>query len=858
MIDVGVLQTLVVGHLWQSVAIAAVLAVALILGKRLRGTTRYGLAATAFVVSLALPLAAFIPGETLVTTVLDKLAPPAQLAEPGTAPETAAPAEDNQPFLRKVLLNNGVGAGALDAAGRALDDMTKQGTVPASQTDWGKTAVAEGAPAWALDMGVNAVRRAIVPPPSVEPAPTTPLVTLQKFMLPDWDLPDLTIPRVLVWIAGALFLLVRTGRDLLAVERLVARAKPIELPQALKQRMGGVRVATSADAPGPMAAGLFRPCVVLPENIALSSPGVAGLLEHERAHIERRDMAVALLQRLTLALLWWSPAMHWISRRIDEEREVVCDEAAVARTGDAKAFARSLTKQAENQLWARAPKLAVGAIGPRSQVGRRIRRLIDLAKGVSPAKYSGRLAFAGLALAVAIAAMVTPRVPADAQQSPDAPPPVDQSLSGQPIDSLTPEQARDALRNQRADRDDDLTLDGGDDDFASLGEEIGKLMESVGAELEFAFAGLSPELEAELEGLSTEMAALGVEISAAVSQEVLEQMPEIMAQVREALEAQGIDVDDLDGFSEADREQLRQDLQEARDELKEALGPEMKEEIRRAIEEARQEVAEHRDEIAAAVAESRAGMTIARDAMAKVRAELEAARLRGDFNPEKYKYDFDFNFDKEAIEKLKNIKIDPEKIQAIRIRGEELGKSGRLMGAAARCDEDRVRELIAKEKADVNARMPGDGTALIAAARRGCEDAVRVLLDAGADPNGASVGDGNPLIQAALQGHEDVTRLLVDRGANVNAYVEGDETPLISAARKGDLEIVKLLVERGANVNLAYRVRDWAGAPQAQALDGAPGMVLRSPLNMAERYHHDDVAAYLRSRGAVASPKPAN
>jgi beta-lactamase regulating signal transducer with metallopeptidase domain len=295
--------------------------------------------------------------------------------------------------------------------------MTGNGTIPASETDWGRIAVDNGAPAWAIDMGVSALRRATTPAVEPPPAPA-PVIALPEFKLPQWNLPDLTLPALFVWVAGALFLLVRTGRDLVAVERLVARAQPVDLPASLRQRMGGVRVATSQEAPGPMAAGLFRPCVVLPESIALSSPGMAALLEHERAHIERRDMAVALLQRVTLALLWWSPALHWISRRIDEEREVACDEAAVERTGDAKAFARSLTKQAENQLWARAPRMAVGAIGPRSQVGRRIRRLIDLAKGVSPAKYSGRLAFAGLALAVAVAAMVTPRVPADAQQSP--------------------------------------------------------------------------------------------------------------------------------------------------------------------------------------------------------------------------------------------------------------------------------------------------------------------------------------------------------------------------------------------------------------------------------------------------------
>ncbi len=165
-----------------------------------------------------------------------------------------------------------------------------------------------------------------------------------------------------------------------------------------------------------MAAGLFKPAIVLPPSIALASPGMAALLEHEHAHIRRNDMLAALGQRVVLALLWWSPALYWMSRRIDEEREVACDEAAVDRTGDAKAFARSLTKQAENQLWVRAPKLAVGAIGPRSQFGRRIKRLIEIAKtGGHPSKYAGRLAFAGLALAVATAAMVTPRFTAEAQ-----------------------------------------------------------------------------------------------------------------------------------------------------------------------------------------------------------------------------------------------------------------------------------------------------------------------------------------------------------------------------------------------------------------------------------------------------------
>lgn len=883
MTEINVAQTLILGHLWQSVAIAAVLAAVLICGRRMRGSTRYSLAGVAFIASLALPLAAFVPGETLVTSVLEKL------DAPKAAPVEPVPAEPS--YLQTVAQESGVPSWLLEAGARAL--ASSEG-VPASETPIGKTAIEDGAPAWAIDLGGEILRAAVGPAPAPAPPKAEPLFVLPEFKLPELNLPDLTLPLALVWLAGTLLLLVRIGRDLMAVEQLVAKARPAELPEKLQRRMKGVRVAVSPDAPGPMAAGLFHPCIVLPENIALNSPGMAALLEHEKAHIQRRDMAIALAQRIVLALLWWSPALYWISRRIDEERELACDEAAVHCTGDAKAFARSLTIEAQNQLWARAPRLAVGAIGPRSQAGRRIRRLIDLAKGVSPAKYSGRLAFAGLALAVAIAAMVTPRFPADAQQSIVTP--FDDSLDGEPINPLSP-QSRNDVRD-RAQAQADVTLDGGRasydsdaEDFAALGEEIGALMKIIGAELEVSLAGLSPELEAELHGLSGEMAALGAEISVAVSQEVLNEMPQIMEDVRRSLEAEGIEVgdwQDFRGLTEEERTELREKLQEARDEIRDQLGPEMREEIRAAIEEARAELAEHRDEIRAAIQQSHSGMAIAREAMAQARVEIEAARARGDFDRVKdmkfdfdRDFDFDFDVDQEVIKKLreKGIKID----NAIKIRGDDDTPDARLMRAARRCDEAEVRRLITDEKANVNAVFLGDGTALIEAARTGCVPAVRALLNADANPNLASAGDGNPLIAAAYRNHEEVAKLLidrganvngasrgdgnpliaaaqrghrnmaqmlVDRGANVNGYVEGDETPLMAAAERGSLEVAKFLVDRGANVNLAYNVETWQGSGKIKEL--------RSPLNMAQRHGNDEVAEYLRSKGAVANPKAAN
>jgi beta-lactamase regulating signal transducer with metallopeptidase domain len=171
-------------------------------------------------------------------------------------------------------------------------------------------------------------------------------------------------------------------------------------------------------------------------------------------------------------------------------------------------------------------------------------------------------------------------------------------------------------------------------------------------------------------------------------------------------------------------------------------------------------------------------------------------------------------------------------------------QSHSLLDAVLKNDVQEVRALIA-DGADVNVYSPGDGTPLVAAARRGSLTLTSLLLDRGAEPNKAAPGDGNPLIAASAQGHENIVRLLVEHGADVNGYVPGDETPLINAASRGRLAIVKYLVEQGANVNLAFDVK------VAFDITAWPGTTeRRSPLGQAIKFRHDEVAEYLRSAGA--------
>jgi len=99
---------------------------------------------------------------------------------------------------------------------------------------------------------------------------------------------------------------------------------------------------------------------------------------------------VNLFQIGVEALLFYHPAVWWVSQRIRTEREHCCDDEAVALCGDAVKYARALTMMEE---WRTAPSLLMAA--NRSPLSQRVVRLLGLDGA------AGRLRVAGLAVGVA-------------------------------------------------------------------------------------------------------------------------------------------------------------------------------------------------------------------------------------------------------------------------------------------------------------------------------------------------------------------------------------------------------------------------------------------------------------------------
>jgi bla regulator protein blaR1 len=124
----------------------------------------------------------------------------------------------------------------------------------------------------------------------------------------------------------------------------------------------------------PAVAGWLRPVVLLPVGALAGLPAaqVEALLAHELAHIRRHDYFVNMLQGVAEALLFYHPAVWWVSGHIRAEREHCCDDAAVAVGGDVLAYANALIELESR----RAPRAAALVAANHGSLADRVRRLL--------------------------------------------------------------------------------------------------------------------------------------------------------------------------------------------------------------------------------------------------------------------------------------------------------------------------------------------------------------------------------------------------------------------------------------------------------------------------------------------------
>ena len=166
----------------------------------------------------------------------------------------------------------------------------------------------------------------------------------------------------------------------------------------------GVAVRFSAETPMPLAWGILRPLILLPQS-ATEWPAdrLRSVLLHEAMHHRRRDLLAQAIAQLACCAYWFHPLAWLALARQRAEREHACDDAVLRHGVLAHDYAEHLVEAARSAAAARPRWVDAPAMAEASGLERRVLAVLDRRANRRP--LTGAAAFA---VAIALALIVTP------------------------------------------------------------------------------------------------------------------------------------------------------------------------------------------------------------------------------------------------------------------------------------------------------------------------------------------------------------------------------------------------------------------------------------------------------------------
>ncbi|MBI1753661.1 MAG: transglycosylase SLT domain-containing protein [Acidobacteria bacterium] len=219
------------------------------------------------------------------------------------------------------------------------------------------------------------------------------------------------LPRlVALWALGASLMALRLGGGLALSLRWKRQGNPTPgdwqaVMDRLARGMGLRRKVPLLLVRGgntPFSLGLWKPVVLFPAVLFTSLPPdhLEALLAHELAHVRRLDYLSNLLQGVAETLLFFHPAVWWLSARIRAEREELADDLAARSLGNHRRLALALNALDDLQAGLQTPLFpALAARG--GHLLHRIERLLSpRPQAGSPWGWLSLLLVPGLVLAL--------------------------------------------------------------------------------------------------------------------------------------------------------------------------------------------------------------------------------------------------------------------------------------------------------------------------------------------------------------------------------------------------------------------------------------------------------------------------
>lgn len=243
------------------------------------------------------------------------------------------------------------------------------------------------------------------PQPALSNAPVGRTAVVE----PAKESPSIALLAMTAWACGILACLFLVGMRLVKTKILLERGNSLEgVPvAALVDEISGswgIRrpaLLESSSAPCPMLAGWIRPTILLPQGSAdqMSEQDLRICIAHELAHLQRKDLWLAIVPALTRVLFFFHPLAWLASHEANAACEEACDAEALRMSGVSPAvYARLLLSSVQSN----APVAALGtALGYRLLL-RRI-TMLTRSSGLSATRY--RRACTGLIALCAVCAL---------------------------------------------------------------------------------------------------------------------------------------------------------------------------------------------------------------------------------------------------------------------------------------------------------------------------------------------------------------------------------------------------------------------------------------------------------------------
>lgn len=212
------------------------------------------------------------------------------------------------------------------------------------------------------------------------------------------------------------FMLIRRAVGMFMVRRLISRCVRIDDPDLVRRVERLSREAGLYYVPevlllperitGAFAAGFRRGVILISSDLleAFEPEELQGILAHEIAHLQSRDVPVVFAAGLLRDLVAWNPLAHVALRRLVRDREFEADRRAAALTGDPLSVASGLLKIVELARDKRSlgQKAVLAFWRPGYGISRRVNDLIAVADGRASVATMGKMPFVAAAMLVGV------------------------------------------------------------------------------------------------------------------------------------------------------------------------------------------------------------------------------------------------------------------------------------------------------------------------------------------------------------------------------------------------------------------------------------------------------------------------